>query len=68
MIYYKFARRTNGTLKYICSINPKYNIDFSDGCVYYTDEEIVNVKDYFTVDKMRVVKGGKTWLKYFSKK
>ncbi len=67
MIYYKFARRTNGTLKYICSINPKYTIDFNDGCVYYTDEEIVNVKDNFTVGKMRIVKGGKTWLKYFLK-
>jgi hypothetical protein len=67
MIYYKFARRTNGTLKFIFAVNDKYEIPFNDGCVYYSDEEIMKVKDLFTVPKMRIVKSGATWLKYYIK-
>jgi len=67
MIYYKFARRTDGTLKYIFTVNDKYNINFNDGCVYYSDDEIVKVNDLFTVSKMRIVKNGKTWLKHHIK-
>jgi hypothetical protein len=64
MIYYRFARRTNGTLKFICQLNQKI---VDDGYVTYSDEEIVNVKDLFTVPKMRIVKNGLTWLKHHSK-
>ena len=64
MIYYRFARRTNGTLKFICEMNKKFT---DDGYVTYSDEEIVNIKDLFTVLKMRIVKNGATWLKYHSK-
>jgi len=68
MKYYKFARRTNGTLKYIFTVNDKNGINFNDGCVYYSYLEIENIKDLFTVEKMRIVKSGKTWLNFINNK
>jgi hypothetical protein len=68
MYYYKFAKRTNGTLKYIFKVNDKHNINFNDGCVYYSENDIEKVKDLFTVSKMRIVKNGKTWLNYILNK
>jgi len=63
MHYYKFARRNNGTLKFIFKVDGKYvNLPSTDGCIYYSEEEINNVKDLFVVEKMRIVKSGKTWI------
>jgi len=61
MNYYKFKRSNNGTLKFIIKVNQKH-ISANDGCVYYSEEEINNIKDFFVVEKMRVVKNGKTWI------
>lgn len=63
MHYYKFARRNNGTLKFIFKVDEKHvNLPSTDGCIYYSEEEINNVKDLFVVEKMRIVKSGKTWI------
>ena len=63
MYYYKFARRNNNTLKFISKVDEKYiNIESNDGCIYYSEEEINNIKDFLVVGKMRIVKSGKTWI------
>lgn len=64
MNYYKFARRTNGTLKFLFKTSAPSN----DGCVYYHENEIEYAKDNFTVSKMRIVKNGKTWLNFINNK
>ena len=64
MKYYKFARRTNGSLKFLFKTSTTSN----DGCVYYHENEIESTKDNFTVSKMRIVKNGKTWLNFINNK
>ena len=62
MNYFKFKRNNIGSLILIGKFSDKYNLDFNDGGVWYSENEIKNVKDYFMVKKNRVVKSGKTWL------
>ena len=69
MNYYKFARRTNGTLKFLFKVSEKLvTIPSNDECVYYHENDIENAKDNFTVAKMRIVKNGKTWLNFINNK
>ena len=64
MNYYKFVRRTNGTLKFISEVSN----NFEDGSIYFLKDEIESIKDNFTISKMRIVKNGKTWLNYIKNK
>lgn len=63
MNYFKFKRTNSGNLVFIGKFMDKFNLDFNDGGVWYSTEEIETIKDNFLVANQRVVKNGKTWLK-----
>lgn len=63
MYYYQFKRNNLGSLSLIGKFNDKYDLQFNNGGVWYSEEEIESVKDNFLVSNQRIVKNGKTWLK-----
>lgn len=63
MHYYQFKRTNLGNLVFIGKFNDKYDLQFNNGSVWYSEKEIESIKDNFLASNQRVVKNGKTWLK-----